>query len=432
MKIALLYSFEKSIWKSCQTISTNLVATYRHILKENEIVSQNLSTRMSSYEQLELARELVDQNLTHISFVDHMPHPEILIKYLDHYFTEKDIKDRPTLIFHVFGDFTLYGKEWVESDRCLKKFKTKFVCASERQKDLVSKFLKDNTKGIYICPFPVDEKLFFFSEEVRTIQRKKLGLDDDTIAFIYTGRMSLQKKVYELMTDFANFLETTNLPAVLYFAGEFDDLGNPFTGVHTKNGEFALRFQQAHDCLKPYVKRNIKYIGNLSQADLFKHYNASDVFISMSAHNDEDYGMSPAEALCTGLTGILSDWAGYASFNLNNKNACTLIPTKMKGADIVYDSKILLKELFAMMIKAPEIYKNRLELSKMNSSVFAIAGAKNSLEKILQEKENNFSGFTAMMNELAKAFDQPTPPFVEYHKTYNELYKEMYDSYLSK
>ena len=148
---------------------------------------------MSSYEQLELARELVNQSLTHISFVDHMPHPEILIKYLDHYYSENGVTDRPTLIFHVFGDFTLYGKEWIESDRYLKKFKTKFVCASERQKDLVSKFLKDSTKGIYICPFPVDENLFFFSEEERINQRKKLGLDSDTIAFIYTGRMSLQK-----------------------------------------------------------------------------------------------------------------------------------------------------------------------------------------------------------------------------------------------
>ena len=436
MKIALLYSFEKSVWKSCQTISANLVSTYKLALKKNEILHYNLNTRMTSYEQLELAREIIEQRLTHISFVDHMPHPEVLIKYLDYFYSEQEVKDhtfaRPTLIFHVFGDFTLYGKEWVDCEIYLRRFKTKFICASDRQKDLVSKFMIEKDKGIYVCPFPVNESIFYFSEEVRKEQRQKMKLDEQTIAFIYTGRMSLQKKVYELMTDFANFLETTNLPAVLYFAGEFDDLGNPFTGVHTKNGEFALRFQQAYDCLKPHVKKQIRYIGNLSQDELFKHYNASDVFISMSAHNDEDYGMSPAEALCTGLPGILSNWAGYASFNLNNKNACTLIPTKMENADIAYDNKLVLKELFAMMIKAPEIYKKRSELSKMNANVFSITGASSTLQRIIIESEYQFNGFTIKMNQLAKAFKQPTPPFVEYRKEYNELYKEMYDSYLPR
>ena len=104
----------------------------------------------------------------------------------------------------------------------------------------------------------------------------------------------------------------------------------------------------------------------------------------------------------------------------------------MENADIAYDNKLVLKELFAMMIKAPEIYKKRSELSKMNANVFSITGASSTLQRIINESEYQFNGFTIKMNQLAKEFKQPTPPFVEYRKEYNELYKEMYDSYLPR
>lgn len=431
MKVAMLHNFEKSAWKSCQTISSNLLKSYQMVLKKNKPISYNYNNRMTDFEILKLAEELCNNKVTHLCIIDHKPHPGILLKYLDHFYSHNPTIARPQIIIHVFGDFTLYGKEWRLCESYLKKFVVKFLCASDRQKTLISQFIKNDEKEISVCPFPVDQNQFYFSDSIRKQQREKLHLKNSTTVFLYTGRISLQKKVFELMLDFANFLKLTQTDTVLYLAGDFDDLGNPFTGTLSKDGEFQLRFLHTLNSFNDNIKSRIRYVGNLSQEELLKYYNAADIYLSMSAHNDEDFGMSPAEALCTGLPCILSNWGGYASFNLKNQNACTLIPTEMDVVKILYDSKVLTKELFSMLAKVPELRDKREKLRIQNINAFSIDAVINILNKTLTTDSKKFKGFTPIMNHFARAFEQSVP-FVKYQKTYNDLYKEVYASYLPK
>jgi len=46
-------------------------------------------------------------------------------------------------------------------------------------------------------------------------------------------------------------------------------------------------------------------------------------------HNDEDYGMTCAEAQACGLPAILTDWAGFSGFNLDIPNAVRYIPVRL-------------------------------------------------------------------------------------------------------
>lgn len=431
MKLAFLYSFEQSTWKSCQTITKNLKATYS-LIGQNQSKDFDLNDKTTSFEMLQSALEIVAYDPESIVILDHKPHPHKIISFIHKAYIEKKIKKLPQIIIHVFGDFTLYSAEWIKIEKTLKNFSVKLVCASDSQKELVSKFLKNKKSGIYKCPFPVDPKEFYFDQAARDMSRKALKLNNDQIMYVYTGRLSLQKKIIDLIIDFSAYLKISKSNSYLFLAGEFDDLGNPFKGVYSKEGAFYQNYNKLICSLDEDVRGRIKYLGNFSTEELKNLYSAADVFISLSVHNDEDYGMSPAEALCSGLPIILTDWAGYKSFKFEN-NECQLIATTIGELHLTYNKSQLLKALLSTQKNIYNLRANRLKLQKINCGFLSIANNKNTISKILEEKIPLFAGFNNLLSDLAKAFKKH-PPFVtaktEY--TYSELYKKIYDSYVSK
>lgn len=431
MKLAFLYSFEQSTWKSCQTITKNLKATYS-LIGPNQSKDFDLNDKTTSFEMLQSALEIVTYAPESIVILDHKPHPHKIISFIHKAYIEKKIKKLPQIIIHVFGDFTLYSAEWMKIEKTLKNFSVKLVCASDSQKDLVSKFLKNKKSGIYKCPFPVDPKEFFFDQSARDKARKALKLTNDQVIYVYTGRLSLQKKIIDLIIDFSAYLKISKSNSYLYLAGEFDDLGNPFKGVYSKEGAFYQNYNKLLCNLDEDVRSRIKYLGNLSTEELKNLYSTADVFISLSVHNDEDYGMSPAEALCTGLPIILTEWAGYKSFKFEN-NECQLIATSIGEKHLNYNKAQLLKAFVSTQQNIFELRANRLKLQKINCSYLSIASNKPTLSKILEEKTPLFAGFSNLLSDLAKAF-KDHPPFIttktEY--IYSALYKKIYDSYISK
>lgn len=437
MKIAFLYSFEKSDWKSCEVITANLIKTYSFVFDKKDTSHFSYDSSMGDYEKLKLAEKIFEYNPTHIIIVDHKPHPLKIFKFLDHFYSQNKIKERAEYIIHVFGDFTLNAKDWQDSEDYLKKHSVKFVCASDRQKDLVSKFFKDKKKEVFKCPFPVDTDSFYFSPEIRKNVRSELGIKENEIIFLYTGRMSLQKKIFELTFDFAQFLKITNADAYLYFAGAYDDIGNPYIGAESRPGEFCQRHLLLLAGLDENVRSRIRYVGNLSATELLKYYNMADCYISLSAHNDEDFGMSPAEAICTGLPTILSDWAGYASFDLDGKNSCVLVPMKIESkTGVSYNSKFLIKQLILKLNTFKDDRNNRESLMKLNSNAFSIKANIKTVTNILKSDSQKFSGFSELMERFSLAFENERSPFATYKHTYeviySDLYKEAYGSYVRR
>lgn len=425
-KIAIISRDQKISWKSCQVISANIKSVYEKLGTENRFFSFNENS--NSYETYKVALSLIDYAPDIIVFMEHKPHPRKLLEY---YVQENKGTKLPKLIFHLFGDFPLNAKDWFSLGKLLINFDTKFLCASDSQVRFINKFVNISEKLVYKLPFPVDTNFYNFSEEKRESARKKYKVGEEQL-FLYTGRISHQKKVIELVNNFSSFLLSTKSDAKLYIAGDFDDLGIPYLEYEPCRNSYYMRYKRHFDKLPVEVKERITYVGNLNSDELLEVYSAADRFVSLSVHNDEDFGMSPAEALCCGLPSILTNWGGYSSFQLEEmKEACELIPVEIKDEKIEHNENIFIKKL--MMSSFKEVTSDeRIRIGQNYSSEFSIESIVAKLKVIIDDDFITFSGFNGTLEKLAKDQTLGSASFMRAAKNFSEYYKEVYESYVQK
>jgi glycosyltransferase involved in cell wall biosynthesis len=435
-KIALIYSGIKSEWVSCQTIVTNLYQTYCLAFEEKQLQSFDYGTAMTDFEITALAKEIYNSKPSKISIIDHKPHPKRLLGALDELYSEGEW---PPIIVHVFGDFTLYSKEWLEVEYILNRTSIAFIAASPRQVDLVRKFIDDQDDVVHYCPFPVNRKLFYNDPKLRIEQRKEWEAEDDEVVFLYTGRLSSQKNIIALATDFANYYEKLEVKSRLVLTGDFDDLGVPFIGQYLMDFNYYFLWETALKKFPEEIRDKIIYLGNFGEAELLKIYNGADFFVSLSTHNDEDYGMSAIEALSCGTPSILSSWGGYASFvNPDEKSYCRTVPVDFKNHQIHVSHSSFMKSLFAS--KNSDFNEDsKKEISNYYHDNFSIEHAAERIKEIDKLNTKPLGAFSFTLQKLAEVFkNNPSAPFLSQKKNpgevninrYTDFYQKLYFSYI--
>lgn len=435
MKVTIVYSHTQSHWLSCQYITRNLLESYSKILPlDNASKCQlvNFHKDLTFFEIESLAQQILSFKPSTIIFLDHTPHPIDLIKT---YFSLLKISDQkifPSFIFHVYGDFTLLSENWLGCEKILKNFKIKWICASDAQVQLVREFIKNKSNTIFEVPFPIDNSTFYYDRAVRLSTRKLLKFNSKEVVFVYTGRLSYQKRVLTLINFFQSYLKSTNIPSRLILAGPFDNIGSPYTGEYFQDGEFTNKFISYFNLLSPETKKRISYLGCVEEGVLQNIYNASDIYISLSTYNDEDYGMAPAEALCTGLPAILTNWGGYTSFKKSN-NEVYLIPTKINEnkPKIDIDSRSLLNSALELASNINDFQKSRAQKSKININYLGIKFVSIKLDEILNFESDKFNGFSSNMQKVNQISNR-SAPYIKSSFTFSELYSDLYENYISK
>lgn len=423
----MFYSSESSFWKSCTTISDNLQSAIRCLYQKPAIVELfdfNQGHCPSSI--IELAGKICAFNPERIHFIDHRLHPQTLLEELDRrsfYSAE--------LVFHVFGDFVLFAKDWCDSEDDLKKFKVRWVAASHKQADLVKKFLRGaDSSSVTVAPFPVDTRSYHFSPKLRQQGRSFLGLNDSDPMILYTGRISMQKNVASLLKVYPFLEKILGRSPRIFLAGPFDELGIPYLGRDLMPMEYQQDVISTHSELEPKYRKNITFLGNCSEEELNILYNSADCFVSLSAHNDEDFGMAPAEALMTGCPAVLTNWGGYSSMGHYAGPAVTLIETRVELGAISINLPMAIR-VIANQLKRPHSEKARKGLVKKIESKLGIEGVAKQLKLGLGGGAKKFSGFNAHMHTLGMQQKLNKPPFlqVEVSFSYNNLYRTLYQDY---
>ncbi len=159
-----------------------------------------------------------------------------------------------------------------------------------------------------VFPFWVDTDYFMPPDaQMRSAVRTDLGVQDNEVLFLYTGRITAEKNLHGVLHLFQHLsAERSNVRLVL--AGPTDDI--PFL-PHSQTPS-KIRQKIA------YLLRNGKGLaGNvLVLAEHFGHnslqrlYAAADVFLNLTLHHNENFGLANVEAMASEIPVIVSDWGG--------------------------------------------------------------------------------------------------------------------------
>jgi glycosyltransferase involved in cell wall biosynthesis len=153
------------------------------------------------------------------------------------------------------------------------------------------------------------------------------------------------------------------------------------------------------------------------------------MLVNLSVHNDEDYGMSVAEAQCSGLPAILTDWGGLASFHHDEMpNATTFIPVVIgKRSKLIHYQSVV--NAFEQALENGH-FKNRKEISELALSKFGVEAGYKIVTNIINNEPPAFSSFSSFFDKVLKQFLFTSQPYITDSKNINKIYREIYSSYV--
>lgn len=426
MKIALIYSFKESDWFSVTKILKNLLAAYEHAYGKENLVHINVPWDANDDDMGDAAKQLLAAEVDKIVFLDHKPNPVYFLKEVG----REKLLEFEEVVFHIYGDFTLEFHRWNLLDSILMDANVKFICASKKQSQLVANLLNENIKT-FICPFPVADKEFYFDQSKNDYIREKYNLKKTDTVFLYVGRLSTQKRNLETIETFLSMRASGKLDASHKFliAGGFDLLGQHYLREGLLLGEYFRRVMHLMERYPKEVTDSVQLLGSIENSDLIPFYNTADYFLSMSTYHDEDYGMAIAEALCCGLPCILTDWAGYSSFNLGLDQATRYVPVKLGRKSPEFDCEKLITFLSDAK-KSKVADSERKDIAQKYHENYTVSACAEILKTIHSADKVVYKGFSDMLHRLGYIMFFKRAPFLnEFDNCFNKFYYKVYGCY---
>lgn len=435
MKLLIVHSSENSSWGSCKVISPNLQETYKLLANKFELnwfqipikyLSDEIDRSCSHIK--DLVEKLKNDRPDRIIFIDHLPNPAEILNNLSLLI---DLNQMPEVLIHVYGDFTYFSKDWLDLAPKLINHKVKFLTASASQKKILS-FLCENSDVVEQFCFPVSSADFFYDSTARRKLREEYQIADQDIVILYSGRISLQKNVDILIKEYLKLNKSFNHKIHLWLVGAFDDMGAPFMGAETEEGYLYSKIDRMLSGLPEKFINRIKFWGLQDKHSLRDIKSAADMFISLSLYHDEDYGMSPAEALACGLPTLLTDWGGYSSF-ASKTWRCQLVPVSITEFGLKIKTSAIL-EFFKTYLDSYITDKDRKRWSDEFLGQFSIEKNSERLETIIKDKFNSFRGFNWAMSPLAQIYGKTSGnKSINAHASPSDknFYYQIYKNYIS-
>lgn len=169
-------------------------------------------------------------------------------------------------------------------------------------------------------------------------------------------------------------------------------------------------------------------MGSVPNQELKSVYQGADYLVNLSVHNDEDFGMSVAEAQCSGLPSILTAWGGLASFKHPDlPEATRFVPVRIgKKNKVLLYPKII--EFMEESLKSR--FNEREELSQLAINRFGIEAAHKILESILKKTPREFNSFSETFHEALHHTNFSHTPYLTPAREINQLYRKLYSSYV--
>lgn len=172
-----------------------------------------------------------------------------------------------------------------------------------------------------VIPLAADNPLSDPIKCDRSAERAGLSISQDDVVFLFSGRLTFHAKANPLQLFLAleECSRTSKVKLILLLFGTYPN-------EHIKRA-----FESAASKLMPKV-RMIHLAGELDKNKKIA-YSIADIFCSLSDNIQETFGLTPVEAMLSGLPVIVSDWDGYRD-TVPDGRAGFRIPTTMPAPGV--------------------------------------------------------------------------------------------------
>lgn len=220
------------------------------------------------------------------------------------------------------------------------------ICPSQAIKSAIlnvvegwQEYLGDRLNADRPCPmeFPViplgadvDKYEILSSDNFRSRQRANLGINPagEDVVILFVGRLNFVAKAnpLPLMIGLEKAAAATGKPIKLVFNGYFND-------ELSEEG-----FLEAAEKVCDLVDVRFIRHGDPDYPDGL--WAGADIFCSLSDNIQESFGLTPVEAMASGLPVVVSDWDGYRDTvrdGVDGFSIPTMMPAPGFGGDLAYD-----------------------------------------------------------------------------------------------
>jgi alpha-maltose-1-phosphate synthase len=180
-----------------------------------------------------------------------------------------------------------------------------------------------------VIPLGIHTKDFEFTPQQKKDARTSIGADNKTHVVLYMGRLSFHAKahplaMYQALEDAAQQLPE-NEQIILIECGWF------------ANDAVQQAYREAQTLACPSIR--VMTLDGRVADNRQTAWASADVFCSLSDNIQETFGITPIEAMATGIPVIVSDWNGYKDSVTDGEEGYripTLMPTAGLGKDLAY------------------------------------------------------------------------------------------------
>jgi starch synthase len=172
-----------------------------------------------------------------------------------------------------------------------------------------------------IIPFGIHPSDFAFTAADKTSARASLQLAEDDVAFLFAGRLSFHAKAhpFPMIAALEQAAQRTKQKVALVLCGQFP------------NSAIQDAFTKAASLYAPHVRT--VWVDGKNPTAYNRAWAASNVFVSLSDNLQETFGITPVEAMASGLPVVAADWDGYKDTVVEGVTGFR-IPTWMPPPDI--------------------------------------------------------------------------------------------------
>lgn len=201
----------------------------------------------------------------------------------------------------------------------------------------------DETQPETVCiPYGTDTEIYhpLKDSEANQKYRSTLGFEPEDFVFVYTGAVTIEKNVHSTIEAVAE-LRRLGYPAKLLIVGRIEDA--PFS-----------EFRMYPVNMEKKVNKHIEKLGISSHATILDWendentlnniLNASDVFVNLTLHHEQNFSLSQIEAMSAGLPVIGTAWGGQKDTIVHNQVGFS-IDTWVTTKGIRFDAPAVLEAL---------------------------------------------------------------------------------------